>query len=269
MSPSWLESLVRVMRREAHDILLTPYRVEFSRTRHGHPPEALVLECDTAEEGGWQFALATMSAGLERLEWRDAEVRIHLSNHFVRYALVPGLAALRARDERMLAARHQLAAIYGERAQRWHVALHDSRGANEAIAAGTDQDLLQALVAATTRAQLRLSAVEPMLATAFNDHRHGIRKTPTWLCIAEPGRVALAYFEHLQWRFLQTERQRGDFDDLLRPLLQRACVANGASPGRVLLMADAPPKERFGSEAGWSIEWYPLSRAAAAEETLQ
>src|SRR5690606_22980840 len=257
-----------MMRRETHDILLAPYRVEFSRTRHGHPPEDLVLACDTAEDRGWEFSLATLSAGLDRLEWQDEEVIIRLSIHFVRYALVPGLAALRARDERMLAARHQLAAIYGERAQRWQVALHDSRGASEAIAAGVDQDFLQALVAATTRAQLKLSAAEPILAAAFNAHRHGIRRTPTWLCVAEPGRFALAYFEHQQWRFLQAERQRSDLGEALRPLLQRACAANGASPGRVLLIADAPPKEGFGSDAGWSIEWHPLSRAAAAQEPL-
>lgn len=269
MSPSWLEPFKRTMRRESHHILLAPYRVEFSHERHGDSAEHLVLECNAAANSGWPNSIAMMTAGLERLEWRDADVHISLSNHFVRYALVPGLATLRARDERMLAARHQLAAIYGERTQRWQLALHDWRGTHDSIAAGTAQDLLQQLVAATTQAQLNLCAVEPVFATAFNALRQEIRKAPTWFCVAEPGRLVLAYFENLHWRFLQTERQRGDLGETLRPLLQRACVANSASPGRVLLVADAPAPDGMLSDADWSLEWHPLSEAPAAQESLQ
>jgi len=267
VSPSWLEPVARLARRERREILLAPYRVEFLCRRNGQPAEHLVLECEDGEDGGAAFALRNLNAGLERLAWRASTVQVRLSNHFVRYALVPGLAKLRGREERLLAARHQLQAVYGERAQRWQVAVDEARGAPNAVAAGTDQELLQSIVDALARAELDVDTVEPLLAAAFNRLRKAFGKSPTWLCIAEPGRITLAYAEHGQWRFVMSERQRGELETALPPLLERARLANGVPAGRVFLVADTP-LNAAAQASGWQFEWHPLG-TAAANGTLQ
>src|SRR5690606_36043366 len=108
VSPSWLNAVSRprsgtlrgLMRRDSNEILFTPYRVEFTQLRGGQPPEHLIIECDNEAGGTWQPALAALIAGLKQLAWSDADVRVRLSNHFVRYALVPTLTRLRNREER-------------------------------------------------------------------------------------------------------------------------------------------------------------------------
>ena len=276
MSPSWLSaaSLPRVdalrsmLQRESHDILLAPYRVEFARQRSGQQPERLILECES-DAGAWQPALTTLIAGLKQLAWSKADVRVRLSNHFVRYALVPTLTRLRNREERMAAARHHLSAIYGERAERWQVALNDSGRANTAIAAGTDQDLMQQLAISLAGAQLELLAVEPLMATEFNTLRREIGKAPAWFAIAEPGRIALAYLENQAWRFLHVERLRGNLADELRPLLERTQIANGVQAGRVLLVSDDAPDVELSNGAGWSLDWRRLGAVTDTAQAMQ
>lgn len=278
MSPSWLStaSPSRVgalrgvlQRRESHDILLAPYRVEFTQHRSRQPPERLILDCESDAGGTWQSALATLLAGLKQLAWSNADVRVRLSNHFVRYALVPVLTRLRNREERMAAARHHLSAIYGERAERWQVALNESGHASTAIAAGVDQELIQQLATSLAGAQLDLLAVEPLVATEFNTLRREIGKAPTWFGIAEPGRIALAYLENQAWRFLHVERLRGDLADELRPLLERTQVAGGVQAGRVLMVSDNAPKVELSHSAGWSLEWRRLGAATDIVQAMQ
>ena len=273
MSPSWLSTaslpgvgvLRSMLQRDSHDILLAPYRVEFTQHRSGQAPERLILECESDTGGTWQPALATLIAGLKQLAWPKADVRVRLSNHFVRYALVPTLTRLRNREERMAAARHHLSAIYGERAERWQVALNESGHANTAIAAGTDQDLIQQLATSVASAQLDLLAVEPLVATEFNALRREIGKAPTWFGIAEPGRIALAYLENQAWRFLHVERLRGTLTDELRPLLERTQMANGVQAGPVLMVSDEAPKVELSNSAGWSLDWRRLGTAPSAQ----
>jgi len=277
VSPSWLNAVSRprtgklrgLMRRDAHDILLAPYRVEFTQLRSGQSPEHLIIDCDNEAGGTYQSALAALIAGLKQLAWSDTDVRVRLSNHFVRYALVPTLTRLRNREERMAAARHHLSAIYGERAERWQVALNDSGRANSAIAAGVDQDLMQQLVTILADAQVDVLTVEPLVATEFNALRREIAKAPTWFGIAEPGRIALAYLENQAWRFLHAERLRASLSDALRPLLERTQMANGVQPGRVLLVSDDAPDVELSNSAGWSFERRPLSASIARTGTMQ
>lgn len=259
-----LGPLQAMMQRESRDILLTPYRVEFAHYRKGQPTEWLILDCANDAGSTWQPTLATLNAGLQKLAWLNADVRVRLSNHFVRYALVPTVTQLRNRDERMAAARHHLSAVYGERAERWQVALNDSGRGNTAIAAGTDQDFMQQLVTALANAKLTLLSVEPLMATEFNASRRDISRAPTWFCIAEPGRIALAYIENHEWKFLHVERLRGNLADELGPLLERTQMAQGVKPGRVLMVSDAAPKVELLNSAGWSLDWRPLSAADTA-----
>ncbi|MFO7190258.1 MAG: hypothetical protein DIU74_011280, partial [Pseudomonadota bacterium] len=77
----------------------------------------------------------------------------------------------------------------------------------------------------------------------------------------------LAYAEHGQWRFVMSERQRGELETALPPLLERARLANGVPAGRVFLVADTP-LNAAAQASGWQFEWHPLG-TAAANGTLQ
>ena len=191
-------------------------------------------------DGTWQSACAALTHAMQELGWRNARMRVRVSNHFVRYALIPGADKLRNHSERLAAARHQLRTMYGDRADGWLVVPAAITG-DFRLAAAVDTGLIEALGAAAMDANLQLQRVEPLLAYVYNEARRSIDLTPTWLVVAEPGRVCVAYFENKQWRLVRNERLRGSFEQELPTMLTRLSLAENAFPGRVLVYGAPGP----------------------------
>jgi hypothetical protein len=220
----------------------------------------LALACGDANGTAWQPALEALGRGLANLKWQGADAHVTVSNHFVRYAIVPTAGKLRGGAERSAAARHALRAAYGERADRWRVVLGDSGTGGAAVAAAMDPELVDGIAATLAAANLRAVAIEPLLATAFNLCRRSINGHAAWLAVAEPGRVCVAYLDRGGWARLRVERMRGPLADELPAALERSRLADGvdAGAGRVLLVAGDEGQVAFAPGSGWSIERIPL-----------
>jgi hypothetical protein len=250
VSPSW---------RDRVSVFLGPGHVHLARYGKGWKPRpglGLSLACGEANGTSWQPALEALARGLNNLQWQGADARVSVSNHFVRYALVPAARKLRGEAERAAAARHALRAIHGERADRWRVVLGDGGTSGAAVAAAIEPELVDGVAAALAAANLRAVAIEPFLATAFNLCRRSIDGRPAWLAVAEPGRVCVAYFDQTGWRGLRAERVRGRLEDELAAALERSRLADGvdAGAGRLLLVSRDEPQVEFAPGSGWSVE---------------
>lgn len=248
MSPSW---------RDRVTVFLGPGHVHLARYGKGWRPQpgmGLALACGEANGDAWAPALEALARGLGNLKWQGADASVTVSNHFVRYALVPTAGKLRGEAERAAAARHALRAIHGQRADRWRVALGDGAADGTAVAAGVDPELVDGIAAALAGASLRAVAIEPFLATAFNLCRRSIDSGPAWLAVAEAGRVCVAYFDGGGWRRLRTERVHGRLGDELAAALERSRLAAEAGAGRVLLVSRDEPQMEFAPDSGWSVE---------------
>jgi len=257
VSPSW---------RDRVNVFVGPGHVHLARYGKGWRPQpgmGLSLACGEADGTAWQPALETLARGLGNLRWQGADTRVTVSNHFVRYALVPSAGKLRGEAERTAAARHVLRATYGERADRWRVVLGDGGERGAAIAVGIAPELVDGIAAALAAANLRPVAIEPFLATAFNLCRRSIDGRPAWLAVAEPGRVCVAYLDRGGWRRLRVERVRGRLEDELASALERSRLADGvdAGAGRVLLVSRDEAQVEFAPGSGWSIERIRLADA--------
>ncbi len=249
MSPSWHDRV---------SVFLAPEHVHLARYGKGWKPRSAIghsLACGAGGAGAWQSALETLARGLANLGWRDADASVTVSNHFVRYALVPVTGKLRGEGERSAAARHALRLTYGERADRWQAVLGRG-GDGEAIAAGMDPELVDGIASTLAAAGLRPVVIEPFLAVAFNVCRREIGREGAWLAVAEPGRVCVGYLEQGAWRRLRSERVRTRLEDELPAALERLRLADGidAGPGRVLLVAREEQQVEFAPASGWSLE---------------
>jgi len=256
VSPSW---------RDRVSIFFGPGHVHLARYGRGwkrQPGMGLSVACGDATAGAWPPALETLRRALANLHWQGADARVTVSNHFVRYALVPAAGRLRGDGERVAAARHALRATYGERAELWRVVLGDG-GGGDAVAAGMEPELVDGIATALAAANLRALAIEPFLATAFNLCRGAIGRVPAWLAAAEPGRVCVAFVDGRGWRRLHTERLRAGLEDELALVLERSRLAGGidAGAGRVLLVSREAPHGEFAAPSGWSIERVGLDDA--------
>jgi hypothetical protein len=212
VSRSFLSGFRR-FRREQLLVQLRPTQIEVG---------ARAVACD-AEFGAelWHGALQA----LKGVDFGAAAVSVVLSNHFVRYALVPWSEALSTPQEEEAYVRHHFTRIHGERARGW--ALRWSDGLCSAV----DQALLQELSSAFSGKPARLVSVQPALMAAFNRARRRIPAAGAWLTHQESGRACVALYQR-GWRSVLNAR--GAAAELLERERHRA---GGAAPEMALELA--------------------------------
>jgi hypothetical protein len=196
------------------------------------------IACDPAlGSQPWHGALEALQA-LKIVE----PATVVLSNHFVRYALVPWSDALSGEAEEQAYVRHHFTKIHGERAKSWTLSFGEN-GKEARLAAAIDAELLAEL----KRALPGLASVQPYLMAAINRSRALIPKDGAWLALVEAGRACIALHSGSAVRSVQN--LRGDWLDLLERERHRAAGEMSAAP-ELALVAGAQPDPGAG---GWQF----------------
>ena len=218
-------------------ISLSPAAVSVARLRGVSKPqtaEKSTLPCNAAfGTEPWQGAIAALATVDKKLR-----STVILSNHFVRYAVVPWSAGLDTAAEEEAYVRHHFAKIHGERAKSW--ALRWSGNGDTRLASAIDQALLEALKLALPR----LVSMQPYLMAAINGCRDFIPKTGAWLALVEDERACIALHAGGRWRAVQNAR--GAWLDLLERERHRA----ESDVPQLALIAGADP----GAAEGWTFQ---------------
>lgn len=218
-------------------VSLAPCRVTTARVRgllRVKLAERKIIDCDPAFGAEpWQGAVGAL-AGLDP----GLRTTAIVSNHFVRYAVVPWSEDLDTAAEEEAYVRHHFAKVHGERAQGWALRWTD-RGQTR-LASAIDKALLEALKAALPR----LTSVQPLLMAAINQCRSAIPRSGAWLALVEDERTCVALHQAGAWRSVQNAR--GAWLDVLERERHRAA---GEVPDLALLAGAAA-----GSDArGWDF----------------
>ena len=174
----------------------------------------------------WQAALVVLKEMMASDAWKNAEVAVVLSNHFVRYDCLPWNAAVKDEEEQLALARHRLVAVYGATAQAWELRLGSAGKGETQFVAAVDSQLLEQIKQATVEASLNLYSIQPYLMSSFNRYAKSLAQGDGWFVAAENGRFALALFRGGQWRHIQL-RRGGDMA-ALHEWLERENLAVGA-----------------------------------------
>ena len=149
---------------------------------------------------------------------RQKRMTVILSNHYVRYLIVPWHDALEGEAEEQAYLRHHFAKVHGERAKGWTYRW------SEGLASAVDTDLLSELKSA----KARIVSIQPELMAAFNRARGEIPREGAWLVLADDGRACVALYARGKW--LSVQNARGDWQELLERERHRA----GESTDRVV-----------------------------------
>jgi hypothetical protein len=196
------------------------------------------LDCDPAFGAEpWQGAVAALAALAGPLQGERMKVTVVLSNHFVRYTIVPFDPGVAGPDEEIALARFHFAKIHGERAKGWHIRMTEEPRGAPRLASAVDAGLLEAISACFPRSgTLRLASVQPYLMSAFNLWRSNM-KGESWLLLVEPRRACLALLGARKW--LAVHSSRGEFSstDEWSAFLDRQRLCTDAAPasGTVLV----------------------------------
>jgi hypothetical protein len=216
---------------------------------------AQAIDCDPAfGVEPWQGALTALRQIATSLTGEAADVTIVLSNHFVRYAIVPWSDALDNADEELAFARHTFARIHGERARLWEVRIGDEATGAARLASGIDRGLFDALRACfPSSGKARVVSVQPHLMSAFNHWRRRLARD-AWFLVVEPQRACITLRSKGRWTAVRTAR--GEFDDAAAwvDLLERERYRVEAdAPDEVAVFAPRNAKAVFPEAGRWKF----------------
>lgn len=202
--------------RDELRVLLTPQRVALQRRARGlgaAVAERQSVAIGDADAFHWEAAVAALDDLLAARPRKGADAVVVLSNHFVRYTLVPPNDLLVTREDELLFAQQDFARIYGPAAERWHVAL-SAGGDGPSVASGVAADLVDALRATLTARGLRPKSLQPGLMAAFNAARTGMPAGAVRLLAVEPG-MAVSALLAPSWVRVRSQRM-GPAEDIDR-----------------------------------------------------
>lgn len=188
-------------------VWLAPTEVSWVRLDGGFKRRVRAKRVISVEAEGtevWQGAVAALRE--EAQAWRNEPLNatVVLSNHFLRYVVVPASEGVSGREEAVALARFHFSKIHGERARNWDVRLTDVRASRPQLASAADEGLLPALYACFPKeARPRLTSVQPYLMSAFNRWRNEIPGSGAWLLLLEPDRACLALIAKGNWAMVQ------------------------------------------------------------------
>lgn len=184
----------------------------------------------------WQDALAVLAEALPGFAGKRESATAILSNHFVRYALVPWSVDLSDETEELAFARHCFVRIYGEAAQDWRIRLSVGPIGTPRLASAVDPGLLDGLHAVCGNAGIKLKSIQPYLMTAFNLFGRRLGGLSAWCAVVEPGNLCLALLLDGAWVRLRSLRVGPLWQVELEQLLQREAM---------LVEVESPPTQVY------------------------
>ena len=221
MSP-WLREELRIVLCP-HQVMLLPVRrtLTMRGLRHTiHDPQTVSCQGATGAQP-WRSALPALEAALPSAATRRSAATVVLSNHFLRYVLVPWRAGLDDAQEDLSYARHCFTKVYGKAALQWEVRLSPQAPEMPRVASAVDTDLLDGLRSVFTRTGVAARSIQPHLMAAFNNARGHLRQHSAWLALLEPGLLCLALLRNGHWSRVRTLRIERPWREELPQALER------------------------------------------------
>lgn len=230
----------------------------------------VVVEAPGPEGPGWQRVVQALASLLEKPDLRNARGEIVVSNHFLRYALVPWRDDIASEDERLALVRHTLARLYGAHMEGWETSISLGRHGAAALAAAMESGLLTALRAVCHAADLVLQSIEPRLVAAFNRACAGLAAPDFWFFSIESGRACLARIQNGEWQSVRCQRIGNDWKAELPVILDRELLLEEVSPALLPVYVHAPAADGQGFIAGqWLAGSLQLTGDSPAQENVQ
>ncbi|HLP97441.1 MAG TPA: hypothetical protein VK149_03240 [Sideroxyarcus sp.] len=234
----WFRDECRIVLRP-HQLVLAQLRRQL--TRHGVRSQVLasrIVPCRTPRDPeSWSGALHALEAVMPDIAEHGSSATVILSNHFMRYAMVPWSDALNEEAEELSYAQHMFHEMYGLNAGEWELRISPGKSGEPQLASAVDAGLLAALRGTFGEAKVGLGSVKPHLMLACNACHSLLRRQSAWLALVEQGSLCLALLHNGQLSWVRTMRVGPLWHKELPFLLNReAMVADaGIATDEVLL----------------------------------
>ncbi|MGH8671143.1 MAG: hypothetical protein ACREUA_03770 [Burkholderiales bacterium] len=224
MLPLWRDRLRIALSPECVALLRTgPGRRAAVKNKH-------LLACrPEGDAPGWQATLQALSAELKNPGWHPCAATVVLSNHFVRYLVIPWNEQVTSDVEHDAFVRHHFATVYGDVVADWEFRVSESGVGEPQLASAVDRALIGRLREVCAENKLALISVQPYLMAALNEWRRQIEGDSAWFLLAEPGRMCLALLKGNTWQCVHARRSAGALQDDVENCLNQELLMREAS----------------------------------------
>ncbi len=249
MSPLWRDDI---------RIQLSPLRVALMRMNRGVRPRCIgefdgrVMNDNLMD---WRPALAVMQSQITDAAWEGTNVRVVISDHWVRYAIVPWSNHIVTDEERLAYAASCLANVYGSVADQWRVRVSEGAPGQARITCAIREALLGEIRTTLDICRLSLVSMQPQLIAAYNTWRDRLPNANGWFVTIEEGSLAAARLVGGGWDRVYSARIGGDWMvELQRLKTFGRLAAQDGKNGRVYV--DAPLwLRKLAGDCGPGVEW--------------
>ncbi len=252
--------------RDEHRIVVHPERVVLARMKRELTRRGLKRHVETihdwpctpvsGEDLPWAGALGALEAALSESSSTGLDASVVLSNHFMRYALVPWSDAINDAREEMAYALHSFSELYGRDSGQWELRISPGRGCAAQMASAVDARLLGSLRELLGRHGVKLKSIQPHLMLAYNACHTALRGRTTWLALVEHGNLCLALLKKGHWSWVRSMRIGSRWQDDLTRLLDREALHADIETGVHDVLLWAPEHETVPSISGgkWKVQ---------------
>ena len=189
-----------------------------------------VLACPAGAEGdSGQPAIEVLRDALAHPNIEAADATVVLSNHFVRYLLLPWNPDIVTSQEERAFARARFVHAFGEAAQDWALQVSHARRGLPSVACAIEPALLQVVVALIAGSPLRMRSLQPYLMAVFNQ-RARRPAGDAWVAMAEAGRLLLGVLSAGNWLSLRS-RPLPDPAAMLSEIIEQEALLLGIESG--------------------------------------
>lgn len=193
--------------------------------------EHLPLPAVSPDAPAWQAWVVTLANWLRVHAQRRVELRILLSDRFVRYQHLPWRDGIVHGRERQAYANHRFREVYGELAGQWQIALSSSTPGSASMACAMDRELLVALK--SLGKQVRVVSAQPLFVAAYNRARRQCKGERFWFAHVESGRVCMALLKSGQSEAVRNEASNENWPQAIAAINRRLACADGVSEAPV------------------------------------
>ena len=228
-----------------------------------------VVPCDSSSDAmPWRPALQALETALPRFAVGKAAATVILSNHFLRYVLVPWNANLSEAAEEMAFVRHCFTKVYGATAQHWALRLSSESRGSLRLASAIDTVLLDELSAVFDKAGVAVKSIQPHLMSVFNGVRDRLRGRSAWFALLEPGHLCLALLHQGRWAQVRSLRVGAGWHEELALILEReGYLSDAAAQARdVFLWASGQTEASLPLGKPWTTHVLTPQRGAGPAE---
>lgn len=201
-------------------------RREKARAQHQFPAPLSLAE-----------ALEQLGDSLRQPDWRGAGgLRLVLSNHWLRFAIVPWSDALTRPAERLALAQGVMEEIYGDAGSQLDIRISEAGYRKPALAAALPLSARQQLQALALELSLPLLSLQPLLMQAFAPYAGQLKGSDSAFACLEPGKLTVLTIARGKWQSVQTRSLSFSGEPLVAPMLTQLFAQLESLPQQTLVV---------------------------------